>query len=61
MERKEKITSDESLDGRLRVGLNDTQWKAFLAALAAPPRPLPRTGRLLNEPGFFDVGSSADA
>ncbi|MGA3040261.1 MAG: DUF1778 domain-containing protein [Bryobacteraceae bacterium] len=32
---------------------NATQWKAFQAALDAPPRPLPRLERLLKEPGFF--------
>ena len=27
-----------------------------MAALDAPPRPLPRLERLLKEPGFFDAG-----
>lgn len=35
--------------------LNATQWKAFMAALDAPPRPLPHLKRLLKEPGFFDA------
>jgi uncharacterized protein (DUF1778 family) len=46
--------ADEALADRRFFGLNATQWKAFLAALDAPPRPLPRLERLLKEPGFFD-------
>jgi uncharacterized protein (DUF1778 family) len=46
--------ADESLADRRTFGLNATQWKAFMAALDAPPRPVPRLERLLNEPGFFD-------
>jgi uncharacterized protein (DUF1778 family) len=47
--------ADEALTDRRNFGLNAPQWKAFLAALDAPPRPLPRLKRLLKEPGFFDV------
>ena len=46
--------ADEALADRRSFGLNPSQWKAFLAALDAPPRPLPRLERLLREPGFFD-------
>jgi len=46
--------ADETLADRRSFGLNAAQWKAFLAALDAPPRPLPRLERLLKEPGFFD-------
>jgi uncharacterized protein (DUF1778 family) len=46
--------ADEALADRRTFGLSATQWKAFLAALDAPPRPLPRLERLLKEPGFFD-------
>jgi uncharacterized protein (DUF1778 family) len=49
--------ADEALADRRTFGLNATQWKAFLAALDAPPRPLPRFERLLKEPGFFDAGT----
>ena len=49
--------ADEALADRRIFSLNDAQWKAFLAALDAPPRPLPRLERLLKEPGFFDSGS----
>ena len=47
--------ADEALADRRSFGLNAAQWKAFLAALDAPPRPLPRLRRLLKEPGFFDA------
>jgi uncharacterized protein (DUF1778 family) len=50
--------ADEALADRHTFGLNAAQWKTFLAALDAPPRPLPRLKRLLKEPGFFDGGSS---
>lgn len=49
--------ADEALADRRSFGLNPTQWKAFLAALDAPPRPLPRVERLFREPGFFDAGA----
>ena len=48
--------ADEALSDRRTFGLNPTQWKAFLAALDAPPRRLPRLEALLREPGFFDAG-----
>jgi len=48
--------ADEALVDRRMFGLNATQWKAFVAALDAPPRALPRLERLLNEPNFFDAG-----
>ncbi len=47
--------ADETLADRRSFGLNAAQWKAFQAALDAPPRPLPRLGRLLKQPGFFDT------
>jgi uncharacterized protein (DUF1778 family) len=48
--------ASEALADRQFFGLNSVQWKAFLAALDAPPRPLPRLNRLLREPGFFESG-----
>ncbi|HYL37220.1 MAG TPA: DUF1778 domain-containing protein [Bryobacteraceae bacterium] len=48
--------ADEALADRRSFGLDARQWKAFLAALDAPPRPLPRLERLLKEPGCFDAG-----
>lgn len=49
--------ADETLADRRAFSLNAAQWKAFLAALDSPPRPLPQLERLLKEPGFFDSGS----
>jgi uncharacterized protein (DUF1778 family) len=46
--------ADEALSERQTFGLSAVQWKAFLAALDAPPRSLPRLERLMKEPGFFD-------
>lgn len=48
--------ADEALADRRTFGLSASQWKAFIAALDAPPRPLHRLERLLKEPGFFDAG-----
>lgn len=48
--------ADEALADRRTFGLNAAQWKAFMAALDAPPCSLPRLERLLKEPGFFDAG-----
>lgn len=50
--------ADETLSDRRSFGLDAHQWKAFLAALDAPPRPLPRLQRLLQEPGFFETTRS---
>jgi len=49
--------ADEALADRRTFGLNAAQWRAFLAAFDAPPRPLPHLERLLKEPGFFDTGT----
>ena len=49
--------ADEALADRRIFTLNEVQWRSFLAALDAPPRPLPRLERLFKEPGFFDSGS----
>jgi uncharacterized protein (DUF1778 family) len=50
--------AEEAMADRRVFTLHHPQWKAFLAALNAPPRPLPRLARLLKEPGFFDAGSN---
>ena len=47
-------TADEVLADRRYFGLNVEQWEAFQAALDAPPCPLPRLERLMQEPGIFD-------
>jgi len=46
----------EALPDRQRFGLNAKQWKAFQAALDAPPRPAPRLAKLLSEPSVFEIG-----
>lgn len=46
--------ADEVLADRRYFSLNADQWAAFQAALEAQPRPLPRLGRLMREPGIFD-------
>ena len=40
-------------DRRLFV-LDDAQWDAFMAALDAPPQPMPRLERLLREPSALE-------
>ena len=47
--------AEETLAHRRRFELEAEQWSAFMAALDAPPRDLPRLRRLLNEPGPFDA------
>ncbi len=49
--------ADEVLAGRRNFVLNASQWTGFMAALDAPPRPLPSLKRLLKEPGFFDANT----
>jgi uncharacterized protein (DUF1778 family) len=48
--------AQETLAERTRFGLNAVQWKAFLAALDAPPREIPRLERLLREESVFERG-----
>jgi uncharacterized protein (DUF1778 family) len=50
------VRAEETLTDRTRFGLDADQWKAFLAALDAPPRDLPRLKRLFQEPGVFEGG-----
>ena len=48
--------AEEALPDRQRFGLDAERWKAFQAALDAPPRPLLRLKRLLREPSVFERG-----
>ncbi|MGN6032585.1 MAG: DUF1778 domain-containing protein [Thermomicrobiales bacterium] len=48
--------ADEVLADRQRFGLDAERWEAFMAALDAPVRPLPRVERLLREPSVFESG-----
>ena len=46
--------AEERLADRRVFSLDDQAWKAFVAALDAPPCPNPRLERLLREPSMFD-------
>lgn len=50
MKRRNQRESTEVLADRRLFLLNDTQWTAFMTALDAPARPMPRLERLLQEP-----------
>jgi uncharacterized protein (DUF1778 family) len=50
--------AQETLPDRQRFGLDAARWEAFVMALEAPPRPLPRLKRLLTEPGPFERGTA---
>ena len=50
--------AQEALPDRQHFGLDAVRWKAFLAALDAPPRPLPRLQRLLTESSVFEQAPS---
>ena len=45
----------ETLPDRQRFELDFERWKAFQAALDAPPRPLPRLARLLKKPSMIET------
>jgi len=47
--------ADETLAERQRFTLGAEQWIAFMAALDAPPRPLPRLERLFQEASPFET------
>jgi len=46
--------ADETLAERSTFGLDAERWSAFLAALDAPPRELPRLKRLFQEATPFE-------
>ena len=46
--------AEETLADRRFFGLDAERCAAFLAALDAPPRPLPRLERLFAEPSVFE-------
>ena len=50
------VRADQTLADRTRFGLDAERWKAFLEALDAPPREIPRLARLLKEPSVFERG-----
>lgn len=51
------VRADETLTDRTRFGLDAERWTAFMEALDAPPRELPRLGRLLQDPSVFERGN----
>ena len=46
--------AEETLADRRHFGLDAERWEAFMAALEAPPRELPRLERLMREPSAFE-------
>ncbi len=46
--------AEETLVERRRFELGPEQWTAFMAALDAPPRDVPRLRRLMQEASPFD-------
>ncbi|MGO9484021.1 MAG: DUF1778 domain-containing protein [Rhodomicrobium sp.] len=50
--------AEETLADRQHFGLDAERWAAFLEALDASPRDLPRVRRLFEEPSPFESGSS---
>jgi uncharacterized protein (DUF1778 family) len=52
------VRAEETLADRTRFGLDAERWDAFLEALDAPPRDLPRLARLLREPSVFEGGTA---
>jgi uncharacterized protein (DUF1778 family) len=46
--------AEETLPDRRVFKLNAERWAAFQAALDAPPRPVPRMKKLLQEPSVFE-------
>jgi uncharacterized protein (DUF1778 family) len=46
--------AEETLPDRQRFGLDAERWAAFLEALDARPRPLPRLKKLLQTPSIFE-------
>lgn len=52
------IRADETLADRARFGLDAVRWQAFLEALDAEPRELPRLQRLFQERSVFEAGAA---
>ena len=46
--------AQETLPNRQAFGLDAERWEAFLTALDAPVRSMPRLSRLLGEPSVFE-------
>jgi uncharacterized protein (DUF1778 family) len=50
--------AEETLAERRHFGLTSERWAAFLTALDAPPRDVPRVRRLFREPSLFEDSAS---
>jgi uncharacterized protein (DUF1778 family) len=50
--------AQEALPDRQHFGLNAERWQAFVTALDAPVRPLPRLKRLMGTPSVFEQTSN---
>jgi uncharacterized protein (DUF1778 family) len=48
--------ANEALPNRQFFGLDSERWTAFVEALDAPPRELPRIRRLFREPSVIEIG-----
>ena len=46
--------AEETLAMRRHFGLDAEKWKAFMLALDAPPRGLPRVEKLFSRPSVFE-------
>lgn len=53
------VRADETLADRARFGLDADRWRAFLEALDADARDLPRIQRLFQEKSVFEAGASS--
>jgi uncharacterized protein (DUF1778 family) len=47
--------AEETLADRRHFGLDADHWAAFMAALDAPPRELPRLRKLFREPSVLET------
>lgn len=50
--------AEETLADRRHFGLGEEAWSAFMAALDAPARALPRVKQLFDEPSVFEKSGS---
>jgi uncharacterized protein (DUF1778 family) len=51
--------AEEALSDRRVFHLSPEKWKAFVTALDAPPRDMPRLRTLLDKPSIFSDGDPA--
>ena len=49
----------EVLADRRLFLLDDEQWESFMAALDAPPQPMPRLEKLLKEPSVLENAANS--